>query len=73
MPEVNLFKLDANNIIIHIRNEQQESTTTHNIPWNSIRSISVDNERVLIYHAHQQSIFNINGQLETIPEDMELS
>ena len=70
---VDIFKLDANNIIIHIRNDNIESTCTHNIPWSSIRSISVDDGRINIYHGHQQSIFNINGAMVVPVEDMDIS
>ena len=63
---VNVFKLDDNNIIIHIRCGNMETTTNHCIPWNSIRILSVDGDRVLIYHNHKQSIFNINGDQSMI-------
>lgn len=72
MSQVDIFKLDNLNIIVHIKHGSVETTTTHPISFNSIRSISVDNNRLLIYHGHQQSIFNIDGVIVE-PEDMELS
>ncbi len=65
---VNVFKLDSENIIIHIRSGNLESTHTYNIAFSSIRSISVDGDRINIYHGHSQSLFNINGAM-AIPMD----
>ncbi len=63
MASVHIFKLDNLNIILNIRSGNIETTTTHSIAWSTIRSISVDHNRINIYHAHQQSIFNIDGEL----------
>lgn len=68
MATVDIFKLDNLNIIIHIKYGNIETTTTHNISWDSIRSISVDNNRLNIYHGHQQSIFNIDGEIINMDE-----
>ncbi len=70
---VNVFKLDANNIIIHVRSGNLESTNTYNIAWSSIRSISVDGDRINIYHGHSQSLFNINGAMAIPIEDAEMT
>lgn len=67
----NIFRLDAQNIIIHIRHGNLENTNTVNIQWNSIRSISVDENRILIYHGHQQSIFSIDGLVAVPLEEVE--
>lgn len=69
---VNCFRLDSNNIIIHIRSGNLESTNTYNIAWDSIRSISVDGDRINIYHGHQQSLYNINGQMAMPIDDVEM-
>ena len=68
MSEINIFKIDELTIIIHIRAGNIESTNTYAIKFAEIRSISIDNDRIRIYHGNHQNIYNINGQM-AVPID----
>jgi len=67
MSSCDIFKLNQNNLILHTLSGNVESTTTHNIIWDSIRSISITQGVIIIYH--KGGIFKHNIEAEVMIEE----
>ncbi len=65
---IDIFKLDKDNIIVSIRYGHKSQTETINIPWISIKSISIDNNELLIYHNASLSKFMINNEVQVMED-----
>ena len=67
---INIHRLDQENIIIHFKIGNHQTTHTFPVAWNTIHSVSIENNQLRIYHSHTQSLYTIDGE---VPEIMILS
>ncbi|MEE9571658.1 MAG: hypothetical protein V3W20_01265 [Candidatus Neomarinimicrobiota bacterium] len=66
---VDIFKLNNDNIIIHVLQGNYEETTTAEIEWDAIRSIQITQGMVIIYHSGTIYRHNIDpNQNEDVPK-----
>ena len=73
MPEykdsIDIIKLDNENCIISIRYGNKASTETVNIPWQTIKTITIDQDEVIIYHNGSLSKFAIGVEVHAMDID----